>query len=99
MFQNRLQKVYKHVSKQAQRNTISCYRIYDRDLPEFPLIIDIYKDCVYVSEYKSKHKLSDEEYATWLNESLEIIMEVIGVDKAHIFVKRRERQKRRAAIY
>ena len=93
MFENRLQKVFKHISKQAQKNNISCYRIYDRDLPEFPLIIDIYKDCVYVAEYKSKHKLSEEDYQIWLNESLEIIASVLAVAKDHIFIKKRERQK------
>ena len=93
MFENRLQKVFKHVGKQAQKNNVSCYRIYDRDLPEFPLIIDIYKDCVYVAEYKSKHKLSDEDYQMWLNESLEIIVKIIGIDKANVFIKTRERQK------
>lgn len=93
MFENRLQKVFKHISKQAQKQQISCYRIYDRDLPEFPLIIDVYKDCLYVSEYKSKHKLSDEDYATWLSGSLEIVSKITGIDKEHIFIKTRERQK------
>ena len=93
MFENRLQKVFKHISKQAQKNNISCYRIYDRDLPEFPLIIDIYKDCVYVAEYKSKHKLSDEEYQNWMNESLEIIVKITQINKEQIFIKTRERQK------
>jgi 23S rRNA (cytosine1962-C5)-methyltransferase len=93
MFENRLQKVFKHISKQAQKQQISCYRIYDRDLPEFPLIIDVYKDCLYVSEYKSKHKLSDEDYAAWLSGSLEIVSKITGIDKEHIFIKTRERQK------
>lgn len=93
MFENRLQKVFKHISKQAQKQQISCYRIYDRDLPEFPLIIDVYKDCLYVSEYKSKHKLSDEDYSAWLSGSLEIVSKITGIDKEHIFIKTRERQK------
>jgi 23S rRNA (cytosine1962-C5)-methyltransferase len=67
--------------------------VYDIDLPEFPFIIDVYKDMIYVAEYKSKHKLSEEDYDTWLNTSLEIIQEVFEVEKENVFLKLRERQK------
>jgi len=40
MFENRLLKVYKHKSKQARRLNVSCYRVYDHDLPEFPFAIE-----------------------------------------------------------
>jgi len=93
MFENRLSKVLKHNAKTAHKQHISCYRVYEIDLPEFPFIIDVYKDCIYVSEYKSKHKLSDTEYLLWFDTSLEIIAKVFKVDKSHIFVKLRERQK------
>ena len=44
MFQNRLLKVYKHKSKIAKRQNVSCFRIYDHDLPEFPFCIELYED-------------------------------------------------------
>ena len=62
MFRNRLAKVYRHISKQAARQGISCFRIYDHDLPEAPFIIEKYDDKLYVSEYKRQHQLSDEEH-------------------------------------
>ena len=92
-FENRLAKVYKHIGKIARKQNLACFRVYDVDLPEFPFIIDVYKDLVYVAEYKSKHKLSEEDYKTWLNTSLEIIQEVFGVEKENVFLKLRERQK------
>jgi len=92
-FENRLAKVYKHIGKIARKQNLACFRVYDVDLPEFPFIIDVYKDLVYVAEYKSKHKLSEEDYETWLNTSLEIIQEVFGVEKENVFLKLRERQK------
>ncbi len=85
--------MYKHIGKTARKQHLSCYRVYDIDLPEFPFIIDVYKDCIYVAEYKSKHKLTDEEYTEWLETSLQIIQEVFGVDEKHVFLKLRERQK------
>lgn len=36
MFRNRLVKVYRHLHKLARKQGISCFRLYDRDLPEFP---------------------------------------------------------------
>ena len=92
-FENRLAKVYKHISKIARKQNLACFRVYDVDLPEFPFIIDVYKDMIYVAEYKSKHKLSEEDYEIWLNTSMEIIQEVFGVEKDNIFLKLRERQK------
>ncbi|MBD0289377.1 MAG: SAM-dependent methyltransferase, partial [Flavisolibacter sp.] len=38
MFRNRLEKVYRHISRQAHRQGITSYRIYDHDLPEFPFL-------------------------------------------------------------
>lgn len=92
-FENRLTKVYKHIGKIARKQNLACFRVYDIDLPEFPFIIDVYKDMIYVAEYKSKHKLSEEDYETWLNTSLEIIQQVFGVEKYNVFLKLRERQK------
>lgn len=51
-----------------------------------------------MAEYKSKHKLSDEEYQTWLAISMEIIQKVFNVDKEAVFLKLRERQKESSNI-
>lgn len=99
MFRNRLDKVYKHRSKLARRQEISCYRLYDRDLPEFPLIIDIYGEYVYVAEYRSKHDLEDDEYALWLDTSLAVAAEVARVEANQVFCKRRERKSSREGQY
>ena len=42
MLANRLSKKYKHLRKWAKRSHISCYRLYDKDIPEIPLAIDFY---------------------------------------------------------
>lgn len=81
------------MAKIAKRINVSCYRIYNVDLPEFPFIIEMYNDNVYVAEYKSKHSLSDEEYSEWLDLSLQTIQKVLNVSENKIFLKLRERQK------
>ena len=99
MFENRLTKVYKHLSKQAKRQLISCYRIYDKDLPEFPLIIDVYADTIYLAEYRAKHNLTEEEHEQWLNESLRIISKVTNVADEKIYLKERKRKTERTDQY
>jgi 23S rRNA (cytosine1962-C5)-methyltransferase len=99
MFRNRLEKVYRHRAKLARRQSISCYRLYDRDLPEFPLIIEVYEDSVYVAEYKANHDLSDEDYAFWLDASIDMLEQVINVPREQIFCKRRERKADRQSQY
>jgi 23S rRNA (cytosine1962-C5)-methyltransferase len=81
MFRNRLTKVFRHLGKQAKWLAISCYRIYDHDLPEFPFCIEFYGDKLYVAEYKRRHGMSDEQHDDWMEKSLELITEVFFVEK------------------
>jgi 23S rRNA (cytosine1962-C5)-methyltransferase len=99
MFRNRLTKVFRHLGKQAKRQGIGCYRLYDRDLPEFPLIIDMYEDKVYLSEYRARHHLTEEQYEQWLNESLQVIAEVTYTQDENIYLKQRKRKTGRQDQY
>ena len=99
MFRNRLEKVYKHLRKQAKRQGITCYRIYDHDLPEFPLIIEIYEDKLHLSEYKRKHDMNDDEHEIWLNGCMKTVTEVFQVPEENIFLKTRKRKEGRGSQY
>ncbi|MBD0350890.1 MAG: class I SAM-dependent methyltransferase [Flavisolibacter sp.] len=99
MFRNRLEKVYRHISRQAHRQGITSYRIYDHDLPEFPFLIEQYEDKLYVAEYKRRHNLSDAEHEAWLEASKEIMVEVTGINLNAIFLKMRKRKEGRQGQY
>lgn len=99
MFQNRLSKVYRHLSRQAKRLGVTCYRVYDHDIPEFPFCVEFYGDQLYVAEYKRKHSLDEEEHETWLSKSIEIITNVLGVQPINIFLKLRQRKQGRGGQY
>ena len=43
LFANRLRRKYKELRKQMRKNRVSCYRLYDRDIPEVPLSLDLYE--------------------------------------------------------
>jgi 23S rRNA (cytosine1962-C5)-methyltransferase len=99
MFQNRLTKVYKHRSKLAKRMAVSCYRLYDKDLPEFPVSIDIYEDKICLSEYRAKHHLTEEEYMAWQDGMIGVVGEVTGIPDELIFMKERRRKADRFSQY
>ena len=99
MLENRLQKVFKHLRKTARRQEITCYRVYDDDIPEFPFSIDIYEDHVYVSEYQRQHGMEEDAHETWLDSSLEVISKVLETPPGKIFVKQRQRKASRQDQY
>lgn len=99
MFRNRLEKVFRHVSRQARKAGISCYRIYDHDIPEFPFIVEIYNDRLYVAEYKRMHRLSEEEHEKWMRECKKILSEITGVEEEFIFIRLRQRKEGRQGQY
>lgn len=99
MFTNRLQKVYRHISKQAKRLGVTCYRVYDHDLPEFPFCIEVYEDKLYVAEYKRRHRMSEDKHEEWLRESLNVISEVFGIQTENIFLRLRRRKPGKLGQY
>lgn len=99
MFYNRLTKVYKHRSKQAKKRSISCYRVYENDLPEFPVCIELYGDSIYLSEYKRSHGLSDEAYNLWFDEMVTVVLLVFEKEEHQLFIKQRKRMHHRSQQY
>jgi 23S rRNA (cytosine1962-C5)-methyltransferase len=99
MFRNRLTKVFRHLGKQAKRLGLSCYRVYDHDLPEFPFCIEFYGEKLYVAEYKRYHGMAEEEHDEWIEKSMEVMSEVLSVAKENIFLKLRQRKAGRLGQY
>ena len=98
-FENRLVKVNRHIAKWAKRQGITCYRIYDMDIPEFPLCIDRYEDHLHVAEYKTRYSMTEEEHAAWLEDCKAIMAKVIGISMEQIWMKERKRLSRRNEQY
>lgn len=92
-FSNRLGKNIKHYLKWARRNGIEAWRMYDRDIPQFPFAVDVYGERIHLQEYDTGWKMPPEEYEAWLAEVVEAVACVTGFPETHIHLKRRERQK------
>jgi 23S rRNA (guanine2445-N2)-methyltransferase / 23S rRNA (guanine2069-N7)-methyltransferase len=92
MFANRLQKNLKQMGKWVRREGIDCYRVYDADMPEYSLAIDLYHDWVHVQEYAAPKSIDPEKASARLFDALAAIPQALGIDKSRVVIKRRERQ-------
>ncbi len=91
-FENRLRKVDKHLRKLARRQDISCFQVYDHDLPEFPFVIDRYNNQLYVAEYQRQTIRTEDEQAQWKLQCFESICDVLEVPCDLLHLKQRRRK-------
>ncbi len=99
MFHNRLLKNYKHRLKQAKRLNVTCWRLFDRDLPEFPICIEIYEQYIYIAEYNRRHNLTDEEHEAWFASCKRVVAEMTGVPEENMFLRLRKRMSHKEDQY
>jgi len=92
MFANRLQKNLKQLGKWARREGIECYRLYDADMPEYAVAVDLYRDWVHVQEYAAPRSVDPDKAQARLLDALAAIPQALGVAQNRVVIKRRERQ-------
>ena len=88
---NRIKKNAARLKPWAQRHRIDAYRLYDRDIPEFPAIIDRYADRFVVYDRGDASSERDRAHVTLAARALE---DGFGVSPDRIFLKTRARQSR-----
>jgi len=96
MFANRLRKNIKKLKSWVKKNDIHCYRIYDADLPEYAVAIDIYegeKRWVHVQEYEAPKTIDEDKSIQRLRDALAVIPDVFNVLPNYVSLKIRRRQK------
>lgn len=86
MFANRLRKNARHLAKWARREAVTCWRVYDRDIPELPLAVDRYGDAIVVHDYRHADRGGGDEWLSAMAEAAKSVLEAKDV-----FVKQRER--------
>ncbi|WP_201625194.1 bifunctional 23S rRNA (guanine(2069)-N(7))-methyltransferase RlmK/23S rRNA (guanine(2445)-N(2))-methyltransferase RlmL [Psychrobacter immobilis] len=91
-FINRLQKNLAKLKKLAKKDTVSNLRVYNADLPDFKVAVDLYGDYVHVQEYAPPKTIPPETAKKRFNLALMGIREVFGINREQIFIKTRARQ-------
>ncbi|HJQ79351.1 MAG TPA: bifunctional 23S rRNA (guanine(2069)-N(7))-methyltransferase RlmK/23S rRNA (guanine(2445)-N(2))-methyltransferase RlmL [Lacipirellulaceae bacterium] len=92
-FGNRLRKRARHLRRWPTRRGITCYRLYERDVPEVPLVVDRYEDALHIAEFARPHERSPAQHADWLDLMTRTASDVLDVPLKRIFVKHRDRQR------
>jgi len=96
MFANRLKKNIKKLSKWLKREDIHCYRIYDADLPEYAIAIDVYQGretWLNIQEYQAPKSISPEKAMARLSSAVNETATLFAIPKTQIFLKTRSKQK------
>lgn len=101
ILENRLRKNVRHLGKWARREKVTCYRLYDADLPEYAVAVDLYqgsgadagKRFAHVAEYAPPPTVDPALAQARLAEALEVIAEVLEIPPANVVLKVRERQR------
>jgi len=103
-FANRLRRNARHWGRVMRRAGVTCYRVYDADLPDYAVAIDRYERWVHVQEYAAPPRIDPAKARARLDEALRVIPQVLEVAPDDVFLKVRERQRgaaqyqRRAAL-
>ena len=99
-FANRLTKNAKHLNKWLKRENIHCYRLYDADIPEYAVAVDVYESLspqeirwVHVQEYEAPKNIDAQKAQQRLDDVMRVTPLVLGVPDSQIFLKVRRQQK------
>lgn len=92
MFANRLQKNAKKLKKWVEKNKIQCYRVYDADMPEYSVAIDVYDNWAHVQEYQAPKSVDPEKAKQRLFEVMSAIPTALNISESNVILKQRQRQ-------
>lgn len=98
-FAARLAKVAKLRAKWAKREDISCYRLYDADLPDYAVSIDLYQSCtspdrwLQISEYAAPRTIDASLAKSRLLDVLAIAPAALDIPASHVSLRVRTRAK------
>lgn len=90
---NRLEKNRSKIKKYLVKNDISCYRIYDADLPEYNAAIDVYEDKLHIQEYRAPKSIDEKLAVRRIKDIQRVAAGVFQLPLKNVFVKQRRQQK------
>lgn len=92
-FANRLRKNQKKLAKWAKQQGVDCYRLYDADLPEYNVAVDIYGNKVVIQEYAPPKTVDERKARQRLFDVITATMNVLELTSNQLVLKTRQRQK------
>ena len=93
MFANRLLKNKKQLAKWVKREEIECYRVYDADIPEYSVAVDLYGDEVHVQEYQAPKKIDPVKTFARLQDVMNALPVALQIPAEKVILKQRKKQQ------
>ncbi len=97
MFANRLRKNRKALARWVREEGVSCYRLYDADMPEYNVAVDLYQGdagrWVHVQEYEAPESVDERKARARLAEALAVLPAELEVAAEAVYLKVRRRQR------
>ena len=94
---NRITKNQRQLKKWLARENIDCYRVYDADIPEYALAVDVYNTTdgrwLHVQEYAAPASIDPARAQARLRAALSVLPETLETDPARLVFKVRQRQR------
>ena len=92
-FANRIKKNRRKLKSWLKKEEIAAFRIYDQDLPDFAVAVDIYDERVHVQEYQAPRTVDPQMAKKRLQALLDALPVVLDMSPNQIFIKKRQKQK------
>ncbi|ODB42347.1 23S rRNA (guanine(2445)-N(2))/(guanine(2069)-N(7))-methyltransferase [Pseudoalteromonas sp. BMB] len=92
-FGNRLKKNLQGLKSWLKKEDVNAYRVYDADIPEYNVAVDVYNDNAVIFEYKAPKEIDDSVAQKRLQDVITLTAEQLNIDPLNIAVKVRKRQK------
>ena len=93
LFKRRLAKRAKHLRKWPSKRGVTCFRLYEKDIPEIPLVVDLYEDHLHLSEFERPHDRDLAAHQQWLDLMRTTAADALDLPHTQTFLKRRKQQK------
>ena len=88
-----MRKNQRSLGRRLRREGITCYRLYDADLPDYNLVVDVYGDWVHVQEYAPPAEIDPTKVRRRLLDALAVIGSILAVPPERVVLKERRRQR------
>lgn len=90
MLANRVRKNARHLGKWAKRENVTCWRVYDEDIPELPITVDTYEGALVINDYRHTDASGERGGGdAWLLAAADAAKHAL--EATEVFIKQRER--------
>jgi 23S rRNA (guanine2445-N2)-methyltransferase / 23S rRNA (guanine2069-N7)-methyltransferase len=94
MVANRLRKNLKKLSRWREQEKVTCFRVYDADMPEYAVAIDMYQGAIHMAEYAPPKTVNEVDANRRFDDVIDAVQVVFNVSsRGDIAVKRRKKQR------